>query len=231
MPWSRKLKNGEIISISKTPWTEKRLETASEKKINQLYDNLNNSTGKQRGATNNYFSRQLGVKDYDKNDVWMNENPLLRSKKTEICSNLNINGHTSMELFGAMMYSIFWMYLAPVSAICTIFNYLDWASFERISRERERSSASGEMSDVFNYLENMQAEAVLKADHTQARELWKQTRWRVKKYTNAMNVEIDFWNSRLILLTYVILIILFKLKVNFVRVASTKCCTSTITGE
>lgn len=74
-----------------------------------------------------------------------------------------------MEFFGAMMYSKFGMYLTPFSAICTIFNHLNWDSFERISRERERSSASGEMSDVFNYFENMQAEAVLKADHIKVR--------------------------------------------------------------
>ena len=66
----------------------------------------------------------------------MNENPLLKSNITKICGNLNIKKRTSMELFGAMIYSKFGLYLAPVSAFCTIFNHLDWQGFEKISREQ-----------------------------------------------------------------------------------------------
>ena len=37
-----KVRNGESISNSKTPWTEERLEKASEKVIEKLYDNYQN---------------------------------------------------------------------------------------------------------------------------------------------------------------------------------------------
>ena len=136
----KKVQNGELISNSKTPWTEKRLKSASEKKINQLYDNLNDKSMniQQAGVAMNIFlSKKTGVKDFQKmmNDI--NRNPLLRSNMTKICGSLNTGGYTSMELFGAMMYSKLGMYLAPVSAFCTIFNHLDWESFERISRERD----------------------------------------------------------------------------------------------
>ena len=134
-----KVKNGEYISNSETPWTEKRLRIASEKKVGQLYDDLDtNNTGVGEDAFNNLLSREMGVKDFGKMMDEMNRNPLLRSNMTKICGNLSTSGHTSMELFGAMMYSKFGLYLAPVSAFCTIFNHLDWQGFEKISRERER---------------------------------------------------------------------------------------------
>ena len=41
-----KIKNGEQISCSKTPWTEKRLQEASDKVIDKLYDNYQNSPSK-----------------------------------------------------------------------------------------------------------------------------------------------------------------------------------------
>ena len=136
-----RIKNRESLSnSSKTPWTEKRLRNASEKKNNQLYDDLNstNNTDIEGGALNNILSKELGVKDFGKMIDEMNENPLLKSNIIKICSNLNTSRHTSMELFGAMMYSKFGLYLAPVSGFCTIFNHLDWQGFEKISRERER---------------------------------------------------------------------------------------------
>ena len=136
----KKVQNGELISNSKTPWTEKRLKSASEKKINQLYNNLNNKSMniQQAGVAMNIFlSKKTGVKDFQKMMDDINKNPLLRSNMTKICGSLNTGGYTSMELFGAMMYSKLGMYLAPVSAFCTIFNHLDWESFERISRERD----------------------------------------------------------------------------------------------
>ena len=156
----KKAKNGEFISNSKTPWTEKRLKTASEKKINQLYDNLNNSTNNQDVAgimLNNFLSKELEVKNFQKMMCDLNENPLLKSNITKICGNLNTKGHTSMELFGAMMYSKFGMYLAPVSAICTIFSHLDWESFERISRERERFSLD-EINDISDFFDHIQVD-------------------------------------------------------------------------
>ena len=147
-----KIKNGESISnTNKTPWTEKRLRIASEKKINQFYDDLDstNNTDIEGGALNNILSKELGVKDFGKMMDKMNENPLLKSNIIKICSNLNTNRHTSMELFGAMMYSKFGLYLAPVSAFCTIFNHLDWQGFERISRERERERC--EKNDTLDF--------------------------------------------------------------------------------
>ena len=147
-----KVKNGESISNSETPWTEKRLRIASEKKVGQLYDDLDtNNTGVGEDAFNNLLSREMGVKDFGKMMDEMNRNPLLRSNMTKICGNLSTSGHTSMELFGAMMYSKFGLYLAPVSAFCTIFNHLDWQGFEKISRERERERYKE--NDTLNFFE------------------------------------------------------------------------------
>ena len=155
----KKVQNGELISNSKTPWTEKRLKSASEKKINQLYDNLNNKSTiiqQEDVAMNIFLSKQTGVKDFQKMMDDINRNPLLRSNMTKICGSLNAEGYTSMELFGAMMYSKFGMYLAPVSAFCTIFNHLDWEGFERISRERERFSPDDEINDNFESFDHSQ---------------------------------------------------------------------------
>ena len=144
----KKVENGESISDSKTPWTEKRLRIASEKEVGQLYDDLDSNN---TDALNNLLSRELGVKNFEKMMDEMNRNPLLRSNMTKICGNLSTSGHTSMELFGSMMYSKFGLYLAPVSAFCTIFNHLDWQGFEKISRERERERYKE--NDTLNFFE------------------------------------------------------------------------------
>ena len=75
----------------------------------------------------------------------INGNPLLRSNITKICGNLKEDEHTSVEKFGAMVYSKYGLYLALVSAFCTltIFNHLDWEGFEKIAQERQQKGFIG----------------------------------------------------------------------------------------
>ena len=125
---------------SKTPWTIERLNKASDKVIDKLYDKVNNNKVNDKVIEKDLLSKISGVDNFEKMMQDVNSNYLIKNSTSEIIGNLapsiNIDTHTPMEILGSHIYEKCGIYLAPVSLFCTIFNHLDWKSFDQIAKER-----------------------------------------------------------------------------------------------
>jgi len=123
----------------KTPWTIKRLNEASDKKVDKLYKSLN-----EHKIQKDLISKLAGVDDIKDMMKDINSNYLIKNSASVMIGNLtptiHMNRNTPMEILGSHVYSKFGSYLAPISLFCTIWNHLDWQSFAAIAAEREASA-------------------------------------------------------------------------------------------
>ena len=142
------MENGESLP-GKTPWTLDRLDKASDKVIDRLYNKAKDQTVQQQ-PPKDLMSRIAGVDDVNSMMKDINSNFLIKNQATEMMGKLtptiSLSANTPMEVLGSHMYEKCGMYLAPVSLFCTVFNHLDWQNFARIAEER-RSAESCPPSD------------------------------------------------------------------------------------
>ena len=128
------VENGEALP-GKTPWTLDRLDKASDKVIDRLYNKA-----KDVQAPKDLMSRIAGVDDVNSMMKDINSNFLIKNQATEMMGKLtptiSLSANTPMEVLGSHMYDKCGVYLAPVSLFCTVFNHLDWQNFARIAEQR-----------------------------------------------------------------------------------------------
>ena len=135
------IKQGQALS-GKTPWTEERLDKASDKVIDKLYNSVKTLSVKQKDV----MSRLSGVDNVNEMMKDINGNFLIKNSASEMMGkltpNININSHTPMEILGSHVYEKYSVYMAPISLFCTVFNHLDWEAFAKISEERQATDES-----------------------------------------------------------------------------------------
>ena len=128
------VRKGHLISNSKTPWTEKRLKEAADKKIDQLYIKYSENP-------KDIVSRFAGVDSVGllKNDL--NKNFFMKELGGSLGSNFIPDITTTpAEQVGSYIYDKYGLYIAPISIFCTIFNHLDWEHFAKIAKAKRRKN-------------------------------------------------------------------------------------------
>ena len=126
----------------KTPWTVKRLDEASDKTIDRLYEKTTQQTTQQ--PKKDLFSRVEGVDNMQSMMQDINSNFLIKNQASEMIGKftptVNLTGNTPMEIAGSYVYEKCGAYLAPISLFCTVWNHLDWRTFAQISEQRKNCS-------------------------------------------------------------------------------------------
>ena len=144
------IKEGQALP-GKTPWTEERLNKASDKVIDKLYKSV--AEPKKTLKQKDVMSRLSGVDNFDGMMKDINNNFLIKNSASEMLGkmtpNINVNSHTPMEILGSHVYEKYSVYMAPVSLFCTIFNHLDWESFAEIYETRKAAQASEKNDCLF----------------------------------------------------------------------------------
>ena len=138
--------------LGKTPWTVKRLDEASDKTIDRLYE-------KTQQPTKDLMSRVAGVDNVASMMQDINSNFLIKNQASEMIGKfmptVNLTGNTPMEIAGSYVYEKCGVYLAPISLFCTVWNHLDWQTFARIAEER-KSCTEERPPESLNSLEELQ---------------------------------------------------------------------------
>ena len=132
------VESGQASKIpGKTPWTVKRLNEASDKVNNKLYEKIH----VKQPTNKDLMSRVAGVDNVQSMMHDINSNFLIKNQASEMIGKftptVNLTGNTPMEVLGSHLYEKCGVYLAPVSLFCTVWNHLDWQTFARIAEQRK----------------------------------------------------------------------------------------------
>ena len=132
------IKQGETsVFPGKTKWTVVRLQKASNKRIETLYNNIN--VGKVEGAgrvEKDIMSKLGAMEDFSKFQKEYKSNFLTSSSNISL-PDIPVFEYSPLELVLASIYPRSSNFLPYVSTFCQIFNALDWRIAAEISRKRE----------------------------------------------------------------------------------------------
>ena len=144
------LEEGKADSLpGKTPWDLKRLNEASDKVINKLYNNVKKVSKK---PPKDVMSKMAGVDSVESMMKDINGNFLIRNSATEMMGKLtptmHLQSNTPMEILGSHVYSKFGAYLGLMSVVCTFWNHLDWETFAAIAAERASTKVEESWGEI-----------------------------------------------------------------------------------